>query len=534
MAEQQQSNIAALEAQERNFILIDYAENPLKRVENKDILKNMIDPTTGNPYEGGIVLEGEFASLSVLNNNNRIYSEDNYLPFIEDLKKRVWSADGLYGEYEHPKNYSTDGKNVSHKILDVWYDKLQRKVFGIVLILNTTNGRNAMEVIKSGGRLGISARAGGKEIKNPNGTFTATIKMIVTFDLVWHPGFSSAKLGLVNLNESEREPIQRKSSFTIYETNLGELDNLYETYLLDKDRKTSFLEWVDMKQLFESFGPNIDGDTVMLFEASQFQEGEKDGQQNDNLDGAPVDSKQQKMQDKLQDGQTNDQQQVEQQLSDAVDQELTQQQQAFTQQMKQAQIGLGRKMKNISQQAGAAKAVGKFKKQGNSVFDGSAGFVSMGQGDDGYNPDKQVGRSDAQGTGFLTQDYDTNPYANKQINQDDDLLNDPYGLAPDHGLVETDANLGDARMFNGSGDHLKEAEKIQKMYERQFSGAQRQQLADRGQALPDGSFPIVNEKDLQNAISTYGLSSDKPRAKKWIIKRAKALGKGELIPKSWT
>jgi hypothetical protein len=510
----EQSNIAALK--ERNFLLLEQAGNPLVRVENPKILENMIDPTTGQPYEGGIVLEGEFASLDILNNNNRIYSEENYIGFIEELKKKVWSQDGVYGEYEHPKGYATDGKNVSHKILDIWYDKEKKKVFGIVLLLNTTNGRNAMEVIKSGGRLGISARAGGKEITNPNGTITATIKLMVTFDLVWHPGFTTAKLDFVNLNEDQKTIIGNKKSFTIYETNLGELDGLYEAYLLDKDRSVNFLEWVDTKKLFESAGPDI-----------------QQGAQN---------TQDQQMQDKLENNQNNNEQESEDDLQDAVDQELTQKQHGFYQSMQQAQLGLGRKMKN------ASRSAGKFKKQGNSYYDNSAGFVqatgvtgmdTMSQDDDGISLDQQKGTSDAQGTGFLTEMYDENPYAMKQQNQgqkldnwdsDDDLTDDPYGLGPDHGLVE-DFGGTDGRMFNGGET---EQEQMGILYERQFSGAERKQLASEGKALPDGSFPIVNEKDLKNAISTYGLSKDKPRAKKWIVKRAKALGKSDLIPKSWT
>jgi len=49
-------------------------------------------------------------------------------------------------------------------------------------------------------------------------------------------------------------------------------------------------------------------------------------------------------------------------------------------------------------------------------------------------------------------------------------------------------------------------------------------------ALPDGSFPIVTKKDLENAIKSYGRSKDKEKAKKHIKKRAKELGHTDLLP----
>jgi hypothetical protein len=66
-----------------------------------------------------------------------------------------------------------------------------------------------------------------------------------------------------------------------------------------------------------------------------------------------------------------------------------------------------------------------------------------------------------------------------------------------------------------------------------FTQAQRKTLAAKGQAEPDGSFPIRNGSDLDNAIRAYGRSSDKPATKAWIVKRAKELGMSSKIPLSW-
>jgi hypothetical protein len=63
--------------------------------------------------------------------------------------------------------------------------------------------------------------------------------------------------------------------------------------------------------------------------------------------------------------------------------------------------------------------------------------------------------------------------------------------------------------------------------------AERKQLADKGQALPDGSFPVASVSDLKNAIRAIGRAKDPAKAKAHIKRRAKALGKPELIPDSW-
>jgi hypothetical protein len=56
------------------------------------------------------------------------------------------------------------------------------------------------------------------------------------------------------------------------------------------------------------------------------------------------------------------------------------------------------------------------------------------------------------------------------------------------------------------------------------------ELADKGFALSDGSYPIKDLKDLKNAIMAYGRAKDQSRTAKFIVKRAKALGAEDLIP----
>lgn len=63
----------------------------------------------------------------------------------------------------------------------------------------------------------------------------------------------------------------------------------------------------------------------------------------------------------------------------------------------------------------------------------------------------------------------------------------------------------------------------------------RQKLAETGEALPDGSYPIRNVSELKKAIKAYGRSKPGKRSavRKHISKRARALKHPELIPDEW-
>jgi hypothetical protein len=76
--------------------------------------------------------------------------------------------------------------------------------------------------------------------------------------------------------------------------------------------------------------------------------------------------------------------------------------------------------------------------------------------------------------------------------------------------------------------HIKLYEEF--LNEKEFSEEQRKALADKGFALPDGSFPIETVQDLKNAIHAYGRAADQSAAAKHIAKRAKALGAEDQIP----
>lgn len=68
---------------------------------------------------------------------------------------------------------------------------------------------------------------------------------------------------------------------------------------------------------------------------------------------------------------------------------------------------------------------------------------------------------------------------------------------------------------------------------RDFSDKQREKLADKGQAMSDGSYPIANTSDLANAIKAFGRAKNPEATKRHIISRARALGATGSLPEDW-
>lgn len=75
--------------------------------------------------------------------------------------------------------------------------------------------------------------------------------------------------------------------------------------------------------------------------------------------------------------------------------------------------------------------------------------------------------------------------------------------------------------------------KLHELAKREFTQEERDKAADKGQALPDGSYPIKTTGDLKNAIQAFGRAKDKAAVKKHIIERAKALGATDELPADW-
>lgn len=67
-----------------------------------------------------------------------------------------------------------------------------------------------------------------------------------------------------------------------------------------------------------------------------------------------------------------------------------------------------------------------------------------------------------------------------------------------------------------------------------LSAEGRRQAAAKGQAMPGGRFPIASRADLQKAIHAVGRAKgDHAMVRRFIIRRARALGATDLLPDNW-
>lgn len=66
-----------------------------------------------------------------------------------------------------------------------------------------------------------------------------------------------------------------------------------------------------------------------------------------------------------------------------------------------------------------------------------------------------------------------------------------------------------------------------------YNTSDRKAAAKSGAAMPDGSFPIKDAEDLQNAIHLAGNAKNPAAARKHIMARADALGLKSSIPSTW-
>lgn len=63
--------------------------------------------------------------------------------------------------------------------------------------------------------------------------------------------------------------------------------------------------------------------------------------------------------------------------------------------------------------------------------------------------------------------------------------------------------------------------------------AQRRRWANEGIAMRDGAFPVASVPMLRDALLAYHFTNDKPRAKRWLVRRAREMSRTDLLPEAW-
>ena len=160
---------------------------------NESIAKN-----DGRLIVSGIMQRGSTGNDQNFNQNGRSYP----IPILKreaDKYKKVFVAERrALGELDHPESSVVNLSNVSHNILDLWWDG--NDLMGKIEILSTPSGNIAKELLKNGIRLGISSRGMGSVKNLGEGKVEVQDDFeIVCWDLVSNPSTQGAFMD--NLNE---------------------------------------------------------------------------------------------------------------------------------------------------------------------------------------------------------------------------------------------------------------------------------------------------------------------------------------------
>jgi hypothetical protein len=171
---------------------------------------------------GAIYLSGRMQTCEMKNGNGRIYPCEvlrkeisNYQTIIKDNR--------ALGELDHPDDSVINLRNVSHVVVDMWWEG--KDVMGKIKVLNTPSGKILKGLIESGIKLGISSRGLGTVKESSQGTIVQEDFELICFDIVSEPSTPNAFMF--------PEGKQRKN-LNVYENKINEKKDLIINDLFNK------------------------------------------------------------------------------------------------------------------------------------------------------------------------------------------------------------------------------------------------------------------------------------------------------------
>lgn len=132
-------------------------------------------------------LTGVLFTWDRVNKNNRLYPRAEAYREFQKLKRRIDNKEIIPGSLDHPSaNKEAPLDTISHVLESISWDEQAKAITGTFRLLNTTAGRNAMELIKAGVPIGCSSRGEGK-LKASGSYLKVENWNLQTFDLVSNP-----------------------------------------------------------------------------------------------------------------------------------------------------------------------------------------------------------------------------------------------------------------------------------------------------------------------------------------------------------
>lgn len=154
---------------------------------------------------GKLFLKGPLQRFDAPNHNKRIYPR-SILEREFSLMQKLVREGRATGELDHPDESVVSLKNVSHRVIEQWWEG--PTWMGRIEILGTPSGKIAETLVESGVTLGISSRGVGSTVQGSEGVDIVQPDFsLLCFDLVQEPSTHNA---FMNLSESKtRRSIER-------------------------------------------------------------------------------------------------------------------------------------------------------------------------------------------------------------------------------------------------------------------------------------------------------------------------------------
>jgi hypothetical protein len=150
--------------------------------------------------DGKLIVSGVAQRADSFNQNQRKYPLDVLKREAVKYKNTFISERRALGELDHPESSVVNLANVSHNMLDLWWNG--NDLMCKLEILPTPSGNIAKELLKAGIRLGISSRGMGSVKNLGEGKVEVQDDFeIVCWDLVSNPSTQGAFMN-PSLNES--------------------------------------------------------------------------------------------------------------------------------------------------------------------------------------------------------------------------------------------------------------------------------------------------------------------------------------------
>ena len=138
---------------------------------------------------GAMYLSGRIQTANKRNGNGREYPKEVLHREVKNYQACVKDQRAL-GELDHPDDSVINLRNVSHLMVDVWWEG--NDVMGKLKVLDTPSGRILKDLINAGVKLGISSRGLGSVKESMGRSIVEDDFQLICFDIVSEPSTPDA------------------------------------------------------------------------------------------------------------------------------------------------------------------------------------------------------------------------------------------------------------------------------------------------------------------------------------------------------